>query len=674
MSLIVLNSKGSDPEDFSNFMTEQIKFPKNAEVCLVSSNINRKMMVESELQIAAGSNTFGLQIGHGNLAQDGTRALREYTPHAPYAISVETEGKNFPIGLVGTNAIQDVMNAACEGYDKHPVSNVATGWANVAQAGGNFTFFSNPQVIRDNFVGVPGSNWVSVQGTNAVQGYNATGGINSLTARGGTIEPEGGDYAEWKKLKGRLDNNNFVNLTPVWNTHTGARKGVFNLEATNRNVNRGSYNWRWRALGNGAPDSPYVMGGLFDATIWGEKGRFDTNKMPKINKLCGGNAYTVWWEQDKYDPADGSATINFYARKPGGNGLETKNLQDQERVLWASVNTGATPSTVFHSVGIRPVLDTTGAHPTYCLEAYYGKVVYSTNQYTGGAGVAPAACADNGTSGFITIQDPMCPDSKTQFPGLEFDLYRHLPLYMGCNTFGDFPRVLVNCIEHDDSTDTESMVTATGLNDFSPYHFLFEDINPVTQALPFANGGSWDSACRQMLRKATIGPVLGFNTFAVFKAAVAMLPTAEGAASQISIGLVEPERLNLVVTLPDLPITGYYGNSSGDGASGTLNINSGGNSGAIIGVIPSGDDAYKDPTLRNISDKGKFYACPMENWICLNNPTPFSVSSLRCRLTDALGNKPRILNPTTTIVIKIKKRGDDVDYRQGGMDGVYNTY
>ena len=675
MSLIVLNSKGSDPEDFSNFMTEQIKFPKNAEVCLVSSNINRKMMVEQELSISAGSNTLGLQIGHGNLSQQGTRALREYTPHSPYEISVETEGKNYPINLVGTTAIQDEMNAACEGYDKHPVSNVATGWANVAQPGGNFTFFSSPQVVRDQFVGVPGSNWVSIQGSNAVQGWDANGGINSVTQLGGDVENEAGDYAEWKKLKGRENNNNFVNLTPVWNTHTGARLGTFNLEATNRNVNRGSYNWRWRALGAGAATSRYVMGGLFDATIWGEKGRFETNKMPKINKLTGGNAYTVWWEQDRYDPSDGSATINFYARKPGGNGLETKNLQDQPRVLWASINTGATPSTVLHSVGIRPVLDTTGAHPVYVLEAYYGKPTWAGNNYTGTGGVAPAACNDNGAPGFITITDPMCPDSKLQFPELEFDLYRHLPLYMGCNTFGSsgFPRVLVNCIEHADTTDTEAMLTATGLNDFSPYHFLLEDINPTTQALPFGSGGSWDSACRQILRKATIGPVLGFNTFAVFKAAVAMLPTAEGAAAQIGIGLVEPERLNLVVTLPDLPITGYYGNSSGDGASGTLNLNSGGNSGAIIGVIPSGDDAYKDPTLRINCDKGKFYACPMENWICLNNPTPFSISSLRCRLTDALGNKPRILNPTTTIVIKIKKQGREEDFRQGGMNGVFPT-
>ena len=51
MSLIILSSKGSDPEDFSNFITEQIKFPSDAEVCLVSSHINRKMMVEQILSV-----------------------------------------------------------------------------------------------------------------------------------------------------------------------------------------------------------------------------------------------------------------------------------------------------------------------------------------------------------------------------------------------------------------------------------------------------------------------------------------------------------------------------------------------------------------------------------------------------------------------------------------------
>ena len=65
---------------------------------------------------------------------------------------------------------------------------------------------------------------------------------------------------------------------------------------------------------------------------------------------------------------------------------------------------------------------------------------------------------------------------------------------------------------------------------------------------------------------------------------------------------------------------------------------------------------------------------PMENWICLNNPAPFSVSSLRCRLTDSLGNKPNMLDQTTTITIKIKKRGSNVDFRQGGMNGEFGGY
>ena len=59
MSLIVLSSKGDDPEDFSNYMTQGIKIPKDAEVCLVSSHINRKLLLPTEVQVAAGANTLG---------------------------------------------------------------------------------------------------------------------------------------------------------------------------------------------------------------------------------------------------------------------------------------------------------------------------------------------------------------------------------------------------------------------------------------------------------------------------------------------------------------------------------------------------------------------------------------------------------------------------------------
>ena len=104
-------------------------------------------------------------------------------------------------------------------------------------------------------------------------------------------------------------------------------------------------------------------------------------------------------------------------------------------------------------------------------------------------------------------------------------------------------------------------------------------------------------------------------------------------------------------------------------------MNSGGNSAAIVGIIPSGDRPYKEPdaSIPGGTNRGEFFACPMENWICLNNPTPFSITSCRCRITDALGNKPMVLDSNSTITIKIKKRGSDVDFRQGGMNGVFTS-
>ena len=61
----------------------------------------------------------------------------------------------------------------------------------------------------------------------------------------------------------------------------------------------------------------------------------------------------------------------------------------------------------------------------------------------------------------------------------------------------------------------------------------------------------------------------------------------------------------------------------------------------------------------------------MENWISLNNPAPFSLSSIRCRITDELGNKANLLDATSTITIKIKKKSGREAFRQGGMNGVF---
>ena len=661
MSLIVLNSKGSDPEDFSNFMTEQIKFPKNAEVCLVSSNINRKMMVAHEAEIAAGSNSIGFQLGSGTLLQDGTRDGTLYTPHSPLEVNLESKGKNFPIKAIGAG-VGDEFNAAFNNPDNIIISNVARGWAAASAGAAPFTIWNTPVVPEPRFDGEPGD-WIVVPGANRIR----QGGNNSTTATGGTVQPEGGVYAEWIKLKGTNGNGNFVNQRPLWNTHNGARKGTFNQTTSNLNIESGGWNWMFRSDNTTPEEVSCLRGGIFDNTTFSTQNFLNLNS--NNNKLNGGTAYTLWWEIDRALP-DGSLQVSWYARRPGIKSWRGTNDEDGTNVtLWAQAAVPA-HGTDHIRVGMRPVINASGANPRYCIEAYWGTSDLGANTWT----TPPAAATDGGTAGFLDVSDPADPATYASDSGgsrYMFDLYRHLPLRMGTSSSFTEPRVLCNAIHH----DMVEIVDMNGgdLGAFSPYTFLLGDLSPLQQALPQAQGGSWDAGCRQVLRKSTLAKVLGYVGHYGKVAATAMLPAQAGLPADLILGLTYPENLNLVVTLPDLPITGYYGNSSGDGASGTLNLNSGGNSAAIVGVIPFGDRPYKDPLVGTDSGnhRGCFFASPVENWICLNNPTPFSVSQLRCRITDALGNVPRVLDSTSTITIKIKKQGVESDFRQGGMNGVY---
>ena len=144
-----------------------------------------------------------------------------------------------------------------------------------------------------------------------------------------------------------------------------------------------------------------------------------------------------------------------------------------------------------------------------------------------------------------------------------------------------------------------------------------------------------------------------------------------GIEADVRISSAVPTTHTLVVQLPDLSITGFYGNTSGSASAGTLNITGGGNSAPILGTIPFG----KPNRILNLNslnygymdmNKGQFFAAPMENWIRLNNPKSLVLTSLRCRLTDELGNKPNILDPNTTITFKVRERADRKNVMQGG--------
>lgn len=664
MSLIVLNSKGSDPEDFSNYLSEQIKFPKDAEVCLVSSNINRRQMVDLEAQVAAGSNSLGFQLGSGALLQDGTRNGTLYTPHSPFEVNVESKGKNFPIKLVA-QGVGDEINSQLNNADNVPISNICRGWASAAAAGTPFTFWNTPQVCEVQTEGDVG-NWITQVGANRI----GQGGINSTNQIGGTVEPEGGAYLEWKKLKGTNGNGMFVDQEPLWNTHNGARLGTFAPNASNQNIEHGGYNWRFRTDNTAVDEITALRGGIFDNTKFTSDDIYNVNS--NNNKLNGGTAYTVWWEITDPD-ANPGLQADFYARKPGRKSVEgVNNRHEGKTIHWGQI--ALPPSPASHiNIGIRPVLDSTGATPVYVLEGYMGITSLAANTWT----TPPVAVTGAGLPGKIVIADPANP--ATWSPTIDgdrcnFDLYRHLPIRMGLSSSHTEPRVLCNAIHH--KTTQPAAMVAGDLGNFSPYTFLLNNLSPVQNALPEAQGGSWDRECRQMLRKSTLAKVLGYIGHYGKVAATAMLPAAAGLPADIELGLTLPESLNLVVTLPDLPITGYYGNSSGSGGAGTLNLNSGGQAAAILGVIPTGNRPYKSPAGgdRVGNHRGEFFACPMENWICLNNPAPFSVTSLRCRITDSLGNKPDVLDTTSTITIKIKKRNSNSDYSQGGQASVFTTY
>ena len=669
MSLIVLNSKGSDPEDFSNFMTEQIKFPKDAEVCLVSSNINRRMMIDSEAQIAAGSNSIGFQLGHGGLLPTGLRDNTLYTPHSPFMVDIETAGKNFPIQAIG-NSVGGVINASFNNPSKVPISNIARGWASgagIPTATDPFTMWNTPKVPSTAGSENSRGNWNTIAGKNNI----GTGGINTTQTIGGLVAPvPGAPYATWVKCEGNDDGNNFVDLDPLWNTANGARATLFTPLASNQNISGGGWTWRMRTDGADITQTLAMRGGIFSNADFTNQDIHNVNS--DLNRQSGGTAYTIWWEITDPTPAAGTQ-VDFYARKPGTKpdlGVNSKN--DPNVINWARQTLPPAPGDL-QSIGIRPILDTTGATPVFSLEAYTAVVALATNTYT----TPPAAATLGGLPGILKISDPRDPLTYTGLPAggrLNFDLYRHLPLRMGCNTGTGLETAIYCSAIHHDTTDVVDMGVGA-IGNYPPYTFLLGDIPPLRQAEPVALGGSWDAECRQILRKSTLASVLGYNTHYGQVTAAAMLPAQAGLPAQIDLGLTRPATFPLVVTLPDLPITGYYGNSSGDGAAGTLNMNSGGNSAAIVGIIPSGDRPYKEPEagIPGGTNRGEFFACPMENWICLNNPTPFSITSCRVRITDALGNKPMVLDSNSTITIKIKKRGSDTDFRQGGMNGVFTS-
>ena len=666
MSLIILSSKGDDPEDFSNYMTQGVKFPKDAEICLVSSHINRKLMNINEIQISAGANTFALSYGIANFLF--SRDDDGYTPHAPIMLSLSLKSKNFPIKIETFINIEAFFNNFMNDSNNIPISTLTNGaWnSDISQNTGKFGFFCEQQ--KPNNVGS--------LGLSVASNFRVRAGINDQLSGPISLQPtafpfnvvsynEGATITQstdvsrnnFVKLLKSEKQGNFIDTKPVWNTDTEAVPETWTVLSNARGVEGGC--WAWDISCSVLTSKEDVVG-LRGGIIAGNKFNFDSasnNYNILLDPQTGATDYDVWWEIGDVEGAGfDTITVNFYYQKKIGHGFEKHNSSVDSRVVKFGIQSKTLTAAQDLRIMMRPVAQNRADPATlkYIVEAALG-IVTKTD------GTISDITSANATStpGFVQVTDPLSTTNN------EFNLYRHLPLRQGTsysyqNT--DSVEVQQSAIHHKMADiDTEDFTNPThGLPiviGTAPLQVTQVD---VVQPDPFFN---------EAISNSTIGSSIGFSTG--FYASDMSLMQTTGIQADLQIASSLPTTHTLVVQLPDLSITGFYGNTSGSAAAGTLNLNGGGNSAPILGTIPFGkpnrifnldenENGYMD------MNKGQFFAAPMENWIRLNNPNSLVLTSMRCRLTDELGNKPNILDPNTTITIKVRERADRRNVIQGG--------
>ena len=659
MSLIVLSSKGDDPEDFSNYMTQGIKIPKDAEVCLVSSHINRKLMMPTEIHVAAGSNTLSLSYGSASESRDGLG----YTPHGPVMLSLSLKSKLFPIKVKSFETIKVLMNDFMNDSINIPISTLTNGaWISDIDATSRKYEFKCAQrkpsdagslgsSVAANFRVRAGINDGSVLPF-ALNNYPP---INLLEfGEGANIEQstEVG-RTNYVKLVKSENQGNFIDTEPVWNTDTEETVGTWTATADNLGVQGGCWTWDVSAAGIASEEDVVGMRG---GIVGGNK--FDFNAASNnynilLDPQTGGTDYDIWWEISSRTAAN-SITVDFYYRKDIGSGNEKHSSPVDTRVVRFGTQRKLVGAGTELRIVMRPCAlnRTNPATFKYVVEVGLGTITSAD-----GTIVSIDPANQQGLPGYVQITDPL---SLTL---TDFNLYRHLPLRQGTS----FSWQNLNAVE------VQQCAIHHKLNETVVFARPDAGLPIIIGTAPLNNTQvdivKPDTFLFEALSESTIGSSIGFPDG--FHESVMNLMQTVGLIADVNIESSVPTTHTLVVQLPDLSITGFYGNTSGSAASGTLNVNGGGNSAPILGTIPFG----KPSRIVNLGgddagymqmNKGQFFAAPMENWIRLNNPNSLVLSSLRCRLTDELGNKPSILDPNTTITIKVRERADRRNVIQGG--------
>ena len=662
MSLIILSSKGDDPEDFNNYMTQGVKIPKDAEVCLVSSHINRRLMEDNEIQISAGANTFSMSYGSADFAN--SRDGSGYTPHGPTMLSLSLKSKQFPIKIKTFAQIEDVMNKFMNNSKNINISTLTNqAWVcDISTNTSKFEFKCKQQ--KPNDAGSLGSSVASkfrvragINDQKSISGGGDGTSVNFVQFGEGAIISQSTDVGRnnFVKLVKSDSQGNFIDTDPIWNTDTEETAETWTLTGNELGVQGGCWSWDISASTISTESS---IVGLRGGIVAGNKFNFDAasnNYNILLDPQTGATNYDIWWEIESAG-GDGLRiiTVSFYYQKHIGEGQGKHNSTSDPRVVKFGTNRQTLEAGEELRVMMRPCALNRNNSSTlkYIVEAALGKVTVADGKVSN---IIDAS--RNGLPGRLPITDPLSSTAN------DFNLYRHLPLRQGTSfAWGNEESTIVQqCAIHHELSNVEDFERPIyGL----PIVIGTAPLN-VTQVDVLAP----DPYLFNALANSTIGSSIGFPDG--YHTSQMSLMQTTGIEADVRISSAVPTTHTLVVQLPDLSITGFYGNTSGSASAGTLNITGGGNSAPILGTIPFG----KPNRILNLNslnsgymdmNKGQFFAAPMENWIRLNNPNSLVLTSLRCRLTDELGNKPNILDPNTTITFKVRERADRKNVMQGG--------
>jgi hypothetical protein len=698
MSLIVLNSKGQDPAEFENHFGRGIKLPKNAEICLVGSNINYKQNTEDETQISESNDTFVIQ--YGNVQQAKFNESGPYTvkiPHGKY--------KNLNLGA----AIQKALNAGkfpnglenSQWYKNQPISPLRNGITGTYDLATNkITLQVTTQTVRcGTFGGVNEQDQFNSDEDAKRSFFASTGCYRNYKPNNTTQLTHGQDvnitrmgidhaFAEWTP-SGPVQTNKqtqaVLSKYPCWTHNTGAAPllpdgGIWG--GTGGSINpywMAGHHWFFYIPGtysNSRDKIAAYMGGLVSqrkvgVTSWENGGVIEANNRQELidNWANGGIKFDIWWEiypTEDPPPAVQKWIVKYYyhpTNKPYEYGNRIQFGEGQ--ILQLS----------FNQISLIPKAGTAGTDPQapiaplnaddFIWEGRYS----STTTVTTPTLTSSSPAILNGSRGYCVVTD-----------GGDFDIYKYLPLYQGTvlkyqddQIPAPFIPIGISTLRHGNSmTQPQSIYngqpepldggggTEIIANNETPFRDVYFGFSPVRE-IPSIVSPFIDNKFRLMCdRECNIGKTLGFREDQLTRYEAGTTVAIE---SDFNQELWNEAEEVAIIQITNLPIEGSLGGGS--------SVWGGSNDAQIVGVAPI--KILKNLQISPNNGQSIYTETSNENWIKLSNLTLDSLNQLKIKLTDPTGRKLINLSPNTTIWLKLRQGTHDNNLK-GGDQSMSQSY